>query len=67
MDAVSGGRFPAPMIGRAWRAPTGHEGSGRMPPSPAADKRRAACIRLAVLLGFVALAFYLGMFLMGGT
>ena len=38
-----------------------------MLPSPAADKRRAACIRLAVLLGFVALTFYLGMFLLGGV
>ena len=38
-----------------------------MPNPPAADKRRTACIRLAVLLGLVAFTFYLGMFLMGGT
>ena len=35
--------------------------------SPATDKRRATSIRLAVLLGLVAFAFYLGMFFMGGT
>ena len=35
--------------------------------SSATDKRRAASIRLAVLLGLVAFSFYLGMFFMGGT
>lgn len=34
---------------------------------PHAAKRRSASIRLAVLLGLVAFAFYLGMFFMGGT
>ncbi len=35
--------------------------------NPVTAKRRAASIRLAILLGLVAFAFYLGMFLMGGT
>lgn len=38
----------------------------RMSTSPATDKRRSASIRLAVLLGLVAFAFYLGMYFMGG-
>lgn len=38
-----------------------------MATSPAAGRRRSTSIRLAVLLGLVAFAFYLAMFLMGGT
>ena len=38
-----------------------------MPTPPLASRRRSASIRLAVLLGMVAFAFYLGMFLLGGT
>ena len=61
-------RAPARLAAaRTRRGPAGNEGAGRVPHPPAADKRRAACIRLAVLLGLVAFAFYLGMFLMGGT
>ena len=35
--------------------------------SPGTGKRRAASIRLAVLLALVALAFYLAMILLGGA
>ena len=39
----------------------------RMPSSPVTDKRRAASIRLAILLAAVSFAFYLTMFMLGGT
>ena len=66
-DAPRGRPNPLPAAARPRRGPAGNEGAGRVPHPPAADKRRAACIRLAVLLGLVAFAFYLGMFMMGGT
>jgi hypothetical protein len=38
-----------------------------MSSSPVTDKRRAASIRLAILLALVAFSFYLTMFMLGGT
>ncbi len=61
--AASGAERPKPARSR----PEVSEESASMPAvPPAAAKRRSVSIRLAVVLGIVALAFYLGMFLLGG-